>query len=95
MYFSFFEEFFTEFFLEKYKCIVSFPFSSHRRILRSKISRKRFKETLLSRFKLPKLYFEAFNHSQKNSLFFFFIIVKNYKMNDKCVCEFYVWDIYI
>lgn len=29
------------------------------------------------------------------SFFFFFFIVKNYKMNDKCVCEFYVWDIYI
>lgn len=29
------------------------------------------------------------------SFFFFFFIVKNYKMNDKCVCEFYVWNIYI
>ena len=32
---------------------------------------------------------------RKILFFFFFFIVKNYKMNDKCVCEFYVWDIYI
>ena len=32
---------------------------------------------------------------KKIFFFCFFIIVKNYKMNDKCVCEFYVWDIYI